>query len=154
MYQLIFGPTVCMHKNEKYSFLKVIFLMYFSYRVLVQDGRFVTHVPVSNHWVHSVINYIGPNAGEGFRLYLDGINVKNETRKRSSTSISNNGTIVTGRLFTDFDEFYASFQMDELLFYNRTLTEPEIIMLSQNTAWKCLKGNVLHSWGKDSYFLW
>ena len=60
--------------------------------------------------------------------------MKNETRKRSSTSISNSGTIVIGRLFTDFDELYGSVQVDEMLLYNRTLTEPEIIMLSQNTA--------------------
>ena len=60
--------------------------------------------------------------------------MKNETSKRSSTSVSNNGTIVIGRLFTDLNEFYGSVQMDELLFYNRTLTEPEIRMLSQNTA--------------------
>ena len=65
---------------------------------------------------------------------MDDINVKNETRKRSSISISNNGTIVIGRLFTDFDEYYASVQVDELLFYNRTLTEPENSMLSQNTV--------------------
>ena len=67
-------------------------------------------------------------------VYHDGINVKNETRKRSSVNAPSNGTIVIGRTLTDLDNYYTSIQVDELLFYNRTLTDPEITMLSQNTA--------------------
>ena len=107
---------------------------------MLDDGRFETaDVVSSNNWFHLVISFIGPNAGEGFQIYHDGINVLNDTTKASNSNSRrylppNNGRIVIGRYRVDLDAGYASVQVDELLFYNRTLTEPEIKMLSNNTA--------------------
>ena len=107
---------------------------------MLDDGRFETSdVVSSNNWFHLVINFIGPNAREGFQIYHDGINVLNDTTKASNSNSRgyippNNGRIVIGRYLIDHDGLYASVQVDELLFYNRTLTEPEITMLSNNTA--------------------
>ena len=109
---------------------------------MLLDGLFEkSGVVSSNQWFHLVINFIGPNAGEGFQIYHDGINVLNDTTKATNSNSRrylppNNGRIVTGRYRVDLDAWYASVQVDELLFYNRTLTEPEITILSNNTAWK------------------
>ena len=44
------------------------------------------------------------------------------------------GNIVLGRIWADSDTGYSSIDVDELFFINRTLTEKEIRMFSQNTA--------------------
>ena len=106
----------------------------------MHDGQFSTSdVVSSNNWFHLVINFTGPNAGEGFQIYHDGVNVRNDTTKVSLANSlrylpPNNGRIVIGRFRVDADSGYASVQVDELLFYNRTLTKPESTMLSNNTA--------------------
>ena len=52
------------------------------------------------------------------------------------TSFSNHhnvgdGRIIIGRRYTDNDGAYGSIEIDELRFFNRTLTEAQIIMFSQ-----------------------
>ena len=77
-----------------------------------------------------MFNVIGPNDGEGFRIYHDGILGGNVTsfHKRRSTAVD--APIVIGRFYTDHNSDYASFDMDELLFFNRPLTEAEIQMMN------------------------
>ena len=41
------------------------------------------------------------------------------------------GRIIIGRQYTGNDGIYASIEIDELRFFNRTLTEAQITMLSQ-----------------------
>ena len=63
-------------------------------------------------------------------VYHDGQLVVNETRliKRRSTSMDRR--IVVGRFSTDFDYSYTSLQMNELMFFNRPLTQAEIKMMN------------------------
>ena len=89
-------------------------------------------------WVHAVMNFIGPDEGQGIRIYNDGRIIGNNTTKLDLTNSPSDGKIVIGR--ADFNvrdtantlTFYASVEVDELLIFNRTLTEPEIILLNQN----------------------
>ena len=86
----------------------------------------------SSGWVHSVLNFIGPNNGQGISVYQDGQHKGNATTKDSTSSSDPSiGRIVIGRLLNGH---YASVQVDELLFFNQTLTESEITMLNQYTG--------------------
>ena len=85
------------------------------------------------------MNFIGPNEGQGIRIYNDGRLIGTDTTKPNETNSPSNGGIQIGRV--DFlwinnpsstFPFYASVEVDELSIYNRTLTEPEIILLKQN----------------------
>ena len=40
------------------------------------------------------------------------------------------GRIVVGRYFTDYDNFYADIEVDELIFFNKSLTIGEVQLLS------------------------
>ena len=116
-----------------------LFHNYFRYSVHVPDGYFEFFAPSTSNWVHAVMNFIGPNEGQGIRIYNDGKLIGNDTTKDNATHSPSNGGIQIGRvdlLFVNNPSttypFYASVEVDELLIYNRTLTEPEIIMLKQN----------------------
>ena len=107
----------------------------FRYVLILPNGfrsNFV-HVPTRDtrpHWFHIVFNIIGPNDGEGFRIYHDGKLVGNATSFDRIRSHAIDGRIVIGRFYTDHNSDYASFDMDELLFFNRSLTESEIQMMN------------------------
>ena len=49
--------------------------------------------------------------------------------------VINNGRIAVGRQFIENNHYlaYTEFAVDELLFFNRTLTETEISMFAQTT---------------------
>ena len=87
-------------------------------------------------WFHIVINYLGPNEGEGIRIYNNGIEVGNDTTKGNGRCTIDDcqpdGQIVVGRYFTRMDLQYVSLQVDELAFFNTALSEDEITMLSQH----------------------
>ena len=95
------------------------------------SGHFQVSVGKSNEWVHGVLNFLGPNDEEGIRIYENGKHVGNHTIITQSSSTEPNGRIVIGRLFTEDNNFYGSVQVDELLFFNHSLTEGEITLLSQ-----------------------
>ena len=83
------------------------------------------------------MNFIGPNEGQGIRIYNDGQLIGSDTTKTNETNLPSDGRIVIGRAdlnhigTPNFFTLYASVEVDELLIYNRTLTEPEIILLKQ-----------------------
>ena len=86
------------------------------------------------------MNFIGPDEGQGIRVYNDGKLIGNDTTKVDGSYAPSNGGIQIGRIDFRFHNnpsttfpFHASVEVDELLIYNRTLTEPEIILLKQNT---------------------
>ena len=86
-----------------------------------------------------MLNFVGPNEGQEIRIYNDGKLIGNDTTKSNGSFARSNGGIQIGRV--DFRyinnpnetfPFYASVEVHELSIYNRTLTEPEIILLKQN----------------------
>ena len=97
----------------------------------MSSGQFTVSVGKSNEWVHGVLNFLGPNDGEGIRIYENGKNVGNHKNITQSSSTESNGRIAIGRVFTEINNYYGSVQVDELLFFNHSLTEQEIRMLSQ-----------------------
>ena len=73
-------------------------------------------------WFHAVLNYIGPNDGEGIRLFLNGAVVISDTTGSAQSASVGNGRIVVGRIFPDRDQDYTSVQVDELIYFNAALT--------------------------------
>ena len=81
-------------------------------------------------WIHVVLNYIGPEDGQGMRIFYDGILTGNITDKGLSTHLAGEGKLFIGRYFVDWDPFgYGNIDMDELLFFNETLNEQEILAI-------------------------
>ena len=109
----------------------------FRYQVNLPIGHFEVNVNRTTNWVHAVMNYVGPNEGQGIRIYNDGELVGSDTTKTNEANLPSDGRIIIGRADLNivgtagFLTFYASVEVDEFLVFNRTLTEPEIILLNQ-----------------------
>ena len=71
------------------------------------DGEFVAFHPEPTGWTHFVLNYIGPNEGEGIRLYCNGEEVdSDETKFAGFPFHDGDGKIVVGRRRTESDQYY------------------------------------------------
>ena len=73
-----------------------------------------------------MLNYIGPDNGEGIKIYKDGIEVASDTTKVATPRSARDGRIVVGRYYTNYDGYYASVQVDELIYFNSVLTSAEV----------------------------
>ena len=74
-----------------------------------------------------MLNYIGPNNGEGIRLYYDGEQVTRDTTRRTlSRRIAATGRIVLGRFYINSNERYSSVTIDEPVIFNRSLKTTEV----------------------------
>ena len=83
-------------------------------------------------WAHVVLNYYGPSDGQGFELYVNGTLGVSDGKKSSNTHASGDGEVVVGRLFTDSDGDYSGVDVDELLLFNKTLSQSEMQQLLQH----------------------
>ena len=98
--------------------------IYFSFDTKITDGQFNVGINNSPEWIHVTMNYMGPEDGQGIRIYRDGRGVAEDKEKTSSSMAApRDGMIVAGRLFTNTYNLYATFNLDELLFFNSVLNE-------------------------------
>ena len=97
--------------------------------IYLPDGVFQVYPPRPTGWTHVVLNYIGPNNGEGITVFYDGVKVASDTNKPGGFSAAGDGRIVVGRITTTKDSSYASVQIDELLFFNQALSNDNINLL-------------------------
>ena len=112
-------------------FAKTFAASFCRYRVRLSGGNFQAIVPRPLGWFHTVLNYIGPENGQGVRIYHDGVHIGDESTIVVAAKNNGDGRIVMGRFFAEREGSYSSFQVDELLFFNQTLTDSEITTLSQ-----------------------
>ena len=105
-----------------------------SFRVFVHllDGDFFAVHTTPSGWTHIVVNYAGPNEGEGIRIDYDGTEVVSDTTKGTWSRSTGDGRIVVGRYATDRDIDYASVMVDELLFFNQALSVDDTETLYQS----------------------
>ena len=109
-----------------------VLLHCFSTDFSVEGGNFQnSDYRPSNDWFHVVVNYCGPNNGEGFNTYFNGELAYSDTTVEEEASKPGDRRIVIGRSFTEVDNYYTSMAIDEMLMLNKILTEQEI---------KCLYG--------------
>ena len=73
-----------------------------------------------------MLNYIGPNDGEGIRVYYNGTEVVSGTTKHTRSHSAGDGRIVVGRHHTELDRWNPSVQVDELIVFNATLTDTDV----------------------------
>ena len=107
-----------------------------SLEVYVSDGRFHLDLYMSSLWSHIVLNYIGPDDGQGIQLYDDGttsaMHYIDNTKEAGSYS-PGDGNVVLGRYYTDFyddSDPYTGVKIDELLFFNTKLDSTEVAALA------------------------
>ena len=105
------------------------------------NGQYTILAALPSDWTHVVINYIGPENGQGIRIYYDGEQADSDTTRTADSKLPGDGRIVIGRYHTDWDDRYASVQLDELIFFNMKLSESEITVLSQ--FWLCVHYNAV-----------
>ena len=85
-------------------------------------------------WTNGVLNYIGPRDGHLIRIYQDGVQTGSDVAAAGGPSSQGQGRVVVGREFTHLDEKYASVAVDELMFFNQTLNDQQILDL-KNLLW-------------------
>ena len=105
----------------------------YRFEVYLPDGYFRVHDDPPTGWTHVVLNYIGANdEDDGIVIFIDGEKVGSETDKIlfSESLPTGDGRIVVGRKHTDGNWGYASVQVDELIFFNQSLTREKVPLLS------------------------
>ena len=110
------------------SFFQVL-SFYFRFEVALLDRRLYTFHPVRSGWTHIVLNYIGPNDDEGIRIYYNAEELESDITNLVVSFSAGDGRIVIGRGYTNENSNYASVNVDELLFFNRSLTPSEVTVL-------------------------
>ena len=100
----------------------------------MSTGHFTKFITKPSGWIHVVLNFIGPNEGEGIRIYHDGVQAGSKTTIGGKSKNNGNRRIVIGRNFAGSPDIHSSVQVDELLFFNEVLTDDEITMLSRFTT--------------------
>ena len=77
-----------------------------------------------------MLNYLGPSDGEGIYVYQDGVQTGNNiTPYFNGPFPLGDGRVVLGRAYIDSDENYGSVSLDELLFFNVSLSIGQIVQL-------------------------
>ena len=80
-------------------------------------------------WTQVVLNYLGPEAGKGIRVYYDGVQTGSDDTERLVTFPPGIGRVALGRLYTDKDDHYPGVDVDELMFFNESLSVQQIMVL-------------------------
>ena len=114
-----------------FSFIKPLYCIFIRGRVNLPNGYFVESHSRPTGWTHVLLNYIGPNNGEGYRIYMDGSEVGSDTAKTVWSGSTGDGRVVIGRYYTDQDKEYSSVHIDELIYFNNSLTDEEIEFLGR-----------------------
>ena len=104
--------------------------LFFRFVIYVLDGDFFTEVTPPDSWTHIVLNFIGPNNGQGIRVYVNGAEAASDTTKTSRLRNPADGRVYMGNSAL---EKYTSVDVDELLFFNYMLSDQQV-MLIKNVA--------------------
>ena len=96
--------------------------------MFLPDGRFDAFFSTPTGWTNVVLNYIGPS--DGIRMFIDGQEVASDTDKETYDAVlTGDGKITLGRIFTKYDDYYATVQVDEMLLFDQSLKIKEIQLL-------------------------
>ena len=93
------------------------------------DGFYSVGTKKATGFIHVVLNYIGPNDGEGIRLFINGEEEASRPMRKYRQYSIGDGRIVVGRANTSRNMAYASFELDELVYFNTALTLTDIQLL-------------------------
>ena len=98
----------------------------FSFTVNLPVWNYIEDTSVPTGWTHVVLNYLGPDNVKGIRIYYDGTAMASDTTLDLESQLAGDGRVVVGRAYTDQYQRYASVQVDELMFFNQTVSASEL----------------------------
>ena len=106
--------------------------LYFRMWLQLQDGVLIVcaDVIMPSEWTNIVGNYLGLD--EGIMVYYNGTQLDGDIAKSTyafNPLYAGDGRIVVGQHYTDFNNAYTTVQVDELLFFNSSLTTYQIMSL-------------------------
>ena len=76
---------------------------------------------IETGWKHILLNFIGPNDGQGAKFFLDGSQVQIDSSKEDMSRTAGDGRIVVGK-----SGHYENMDIDELIFFNQALNYDQI----------------------------
>ena len=121
----------------------IILIFWFCDKFIVGtlDEFFITDAYLPSGWTHVVLNYFGPNNGQGIRVYYDGVQTKSDETKQAHVNPyqPGDGRVVLGRELIDSNSSYASADIDDFLFFNEALSDQNIEHMSN---WKIEVTNI------------
>ena len=104
--------------------LLIIFSTCFSFWVALSNAHmYKLFSKVDGQWIHLVLNFMGRN--DGFQAFKDGALVPGQVTTDSFHRSPGDGRLAFGRRYPNTDDFYSSVDLNEMVFINRKLTEPE-----------------------------
>ena len=93
----------------------------------VVNRKFSVNIPnVSNQWIHLVLNFIGPNSGEGIQAFRDGALIAENQSGADGNNTVGDGRVIVGKKHSHLNKFYAQVEVDELIFFNKALSNEEV----------------------------
>ena len=93
----------------------------------VKKRKFWADVSIFNdQWIHLVLNYIGPNSGQGIQAFKDGVLISQMKSGSSGIQTDGVGRVVVGRRLVSRNQDYAQVEVDELIFFNQALSAEEV----------------------------
>ena len=105
------------------------------YFLSVQSKNYLFYAPsYTGSWFNIVVNFIGTGEDQGVRIYYNGVLVTTNIGTTSLYTPLSSAQIAIGRLFTDLDAEYGTFDIDELIFFNEALNASEIAVLSESAT--------------------
>ena len=90
------------------------------------NGEFRAYAPTTpGDWFHLTWVYHGPSLGT--IVYHDGVKIANGSSIHPKDNITTgDGRVVVGRYYTEKNSLYRSVQLDELVLWNRELSDEEV----------------------------
>ena len=77
-----------------------------------------------------MLNYIGPDAGEGIELYVNGTLSVGTSVKQEGQHLQEESRVVVGKVFTNNNNnYFTSVDVDELFFFNEILSSQDVTNL-------------------------
>ena len=86
-------------------------------------------VPILDTWMHAALVYRGPNQGKGVRLYVNGLPVGEDSTRAPIDTAPADGRLKISKLFEGNGQNSPA-TIDELLFWNRQLSQAEITAIN------------------------
>ena len=102
--------TGCVYYTGKYI-INGSFLISCGVFLFLFDGYF--DIDATSEWTHIVMNYIGPDNGQGIEVYVDGILAEVDEDKLDYTSPEGNPAIQIGWIKAGGIYNYANINVDE-----------------------------------------
>ena len=117
---------VFLNNSNQHMYYLLLFSRIF---VILPDGLLCLDHPRPAGWTHLTLNYIGSENEQATIMYYDSEKVASTTTKYSGTNPPGDSRIVVGRRHADTDQNYISAKVDELIFFNKTLSSTDIKLL-------------------------